>query len=184
MCFLPYPSIPPPFSYYSAWIPLERSFGYSYSFQSIGVDRAAFHVVLFQYSPTFLALLSVDTARGLILLLFFFSSFSLFFSFSSSFFFEEHWSKLGILALLQFSSQYSPTFPVLLSVDTVKDIVLLLNFEHWSRLDAHLLFKKTEMIFRIQAIYAARPHICFCIFFPSFGCKASIRLIKVQKLSA
>ena len=72
MCFLPYPSIPPPFSYYSAWIPLERSFGYSYSFKSIGVDRAAFHVVLFQYSPAFLALLSVDTARGLILLLFFF----------------------------------------------------------------------------------------------------------------
>ena len=40
MCFLPYPSIPPPFSYYSAWIPLERSFGYSYSFQSIEVEQA------------------------------------------------------------------------------------------------------------------------------------------------
>ena len=53
MCFLPYPSIPPPFSHYSAWIPLERSFGYSYSFQSIGVDRAAFGVILFQYSPPF-----------------------------------------------------------------------------------------------------------------------------------
>ena len=124
MCFLPYPSIPPPFSYYSEWIPLERSFGYSYSFQSIGVDKAAFHVVLFQYSPTFLALLSVDTARGLILLLFFFL---LFLFFLSLFFFEEHWSKLEMLALLQFSSQYSPVFSILLSVDIVKDIVLLLN---------------------------------------------------------
>ena len=81
MCFLPYPSIPPPFSYYSAWIPLERSFGYSYSFQSIGVDRAAFGVILLQYSPAFLALLSVDTARGftLLLLLIHFFFFSFFF---------------------------------------------------------------------------------------------------------
>ena len=126
MCFLPYPSIPPLFSYYSAWIPLERSFGYSYSFQCIGVDRAAFHVVLFQYSPAFLALLSVDTARGLILLLIFLFLFSLFFS-SSSFFSFEHWSNLEMLALLQFSSQYSLVFPILLSVDTIKDIVLLLN---------------------------------------------------------
>ena len=151
MCFLPYPSIPSPFSHYSAWIPLERSFGYSYSFKSIGVDRATFGVILFQYSPTFLALLSVDTARGftLLLLLIFSSLFSLsFFLFSlflSFFFFYllsflffflflfffyfyfEHWSKLKFLALLQLSSQYSLAFPILLSMDTVKDIVLLLK---------------------------------------------------------
>ena len=33
----------------------------------------------------------------------------------------------------------------------------LTQFEHWSRLDAYLLFKKTEMIFKIQEIYAASP---------------------------
>ena len=162
MCFLPYPSIPPPFSYYSAWIPLERSFRYSYSFQSIGVDRAAFGVILVQYSPAFFALLSVDTARGftliLLLIFSFFPSFLFFFfllffsfffpfpSFSSLFFCFEHWSKLGMLSLFQFSSQYSPAFLILLSMDTVKEFYTLTQFEHWSRLDAHLLFKKTEMI--------------------------------------
>ena len=122
LCFLPYSSIPPPFLYYSAWIPLERSFEYSYSFQSIGVNRAAFGVILLQYFPAFLALLSVDTARGFTLLLLLIHFLFFFFSFCF-----EHWSKLGMLALLQFSSQYSPTFPILLSVDTVKDFVLLLN---------------------------------------------------------
>ena len=90
MCFLPYPSIPPPFSYYSAWIPLERSFGYSYSFQSIGVNRAAFGVILLQYSPAFLVLLSVDTARQftlLLLLIFLLFSLSLFFCSPYFFFF-------------------------------------------------------------------------------------------------
>ena len=33
----------------------------------------------------------------------------------------------------------------------------LTQFEHWSRLDAHLLFKKTKMILKIQAIYDASP---------------------------
>ena len=42
MCFLPYPSIPPPFSHYSAWIPLERSFRYSYSYRALEQIRAAF----------------------------------------------------------------------------------------------------------------------------------------------
>ena len=141
MCFLPYPSILPPFSYYSAWIPLERSFRYSYSFQSIGVDRATFHVVLFQYSPAFLALLSVDTARGLILLLFFFFFFSLLFFF----FFEEHWSKLEMLALLQFSSQYSPAFPILLSMDSIKDFLLIL-IRALEQIRCTFIIQKTERI--------------------------------------
>ena len=134
MCFLPYPSIPPPFSHYSAWIPLERSFGYSYSFQSIGVDRAAFGVVLFQYSLAFLALLSVDTARGftLLLLLFFFFLFSFYLlSLSLFFFLSLFFLSIGVNqeCLLYFNSPLCIplAFPVLLSVDTVKDFVLLLN---------------------------------------------------------
>ena len=106
-------------------------------------------MILFQYSPIFLVLLSMDTAKGftLILLLFFFLLFlSSFLYLLFIFFFEEHWSKLEMLALLQFSSQYSPAFPVLLSVDTVKDIILLLNLSigvDWM----HIYYsKKAEMI--------------------------------------
>ena len=129
MSFLPYPSIPPAFSYYSAWIPLERSLGYSYSFQSIGVDRAAFHVVLFQYSPAFLALLSVDIARGLILLLFFLKS-------------------IGVnqKCLLYFNYPLSIPPPFLYySAWIPSRIFYSYSFKNWSH-QMHIPYSKTEMI--------------------------------------
>ena len=42
----------------------------------------------------------------------------------------------------------------------------LTQFEHWSRLDAHLSFKKTEMILKIQVIYAASLQILFLHILP------------------
>ena len=42
----------------------------------------------------------------------------------------------------------------------------LTQFEHWSRLYTHFLFKKTEMILKIQAIYAASPQILFLHILP------------------
>ena len=157
MCFLPYPSIPPPFSYYSAWIPLERSFRYSYSFQSIKVDRAAFHVVLFQYSPTFLALLSVDTARGLILLLFFFSLLFSFLFFFFIFFFEEHWSKLEILALLQCSEKSMSirrTFPTVSTLSNTRKAGEYLD--------------KEESTLKLKDCFDTQNSICLCSMLTSF----------------
>ena len=153
MCFLPYPSIPPPFSHYSAWIPLERSFRYSYSYRALEQIRAAFGVILFQYSPAFLVLLSADTARGftLILLLFF----SLFFK------------SIGVNACS--TSILLLVFPHLSCITQCgyrQGYCTLTQFEHQSRLDAHLLFKKTEIILKIQAIYAASPQILFLHIFP------------------
>ena len=42
----------------------------------------------------------------------------------------------------------------------------LTKLEHWSRLDAHLLFKKAKMILKIQAIYAASPQTLFLHILP------------------
>ena len=42
----------------------------------------------------------------------------------------------------------------------------LTQLEHWSRLNAHLLFKKTKMILKIQAIYAASPQVLFLHILP------------------
>ena len=95
-----------------------------------------------------------------------FSVFFLFLFFFFSLLFFEHWSKLQVLALILILLLVFPRLSCITQHGYRQGYCTLTQFEHWSRLNAHLLCKKTEVILWIQAIYATSPQTLFLHILP------------------